>query len=123
MSKTVLIVDDSSSIRRDVRNVLQRAGYAVVEASDGRDGADKIAADTDIALVLCDVHMPRMTGVEMVVSVKGEARNQDLPIVMLTAESDPKMIERARSAGVKGWMVKPVKPDLLVAAVRKLIGP
>jgi two-component system chemotaxis response regulator CheY len=123
MAKTVLIVDDSSTVREHLSGVLAAAGYTVIEASDGQQGLDRISSEDGIALVLCDVHMPSMDGVEMVSKVKRDTRHAALPIIMLTAETDPRVIERAKSAGVKGWIVKPVKPELLVATVRRLIGP
>jgi two-component system chemotaxis response regulator CheY len=119
--KKILIVDDSPSVRREVSQALSQAGYQVIEAVDGADGVDKIDRDRPAA-VLCDVNMPRMNGLEMLELVKRESRNADLPIVMLTSEGQPALIARAKKAGAKGWIVKPVKTELLVAAVASLFG-
>ena len=119
--KRVLVVDDSPSVRQQVGMSLSQAGYEVVEAGDGTEGVTKIANDRDIGLVICDVNMPRMNGLEMVEIVKKEPRNASLPIIMLTSEGQPALVERAKKAGAKGWIVKPFKADLLVAAVKKLL--
>ncbi len=111
--KIILVVDDSPSIRQQVTNCLTDGGYQTVEAVDGQDALTKIAG---VSMVICDVNMPRMNGIEFVEKVGG----QGLPIVMLTTEGRPELIERAKKAGAKGWMVKPFKPEQLLAVVRKL---
>ncbi|MCG5054536.1 MAG: response regulator [Myxococcales bacterium] len=119
--KRVLVVDDSPSVRQQVGMALSQAGYDVVEAGDGTEGVSKISADKAIGLVICDVNMPRMNGLEMIEVVKKEPANSALPIIVLTSEGQPALIERAKKAGAKGWIVKPFKADLLVAAVKKLL--
>lgn len=119
MSKTVLVVDDSATVRQQVSSTLKQAGFNVVEAVDGADGKNKISAG-GVDCVICDVNMPNKNGIEMVEEVKGDARFKALPIVMLTTEGAKELIERAKSAGAAGWIVKPFKPDMLVAAVQKL---
>lgn len=119
MSATVLVVDDSATVRQQVSSVLSQSGYRVVEACDGLQGASRIAQggiDCDI----CDVNMPNMNGIEMVQKVKSEPANKDLPIVMLTTEGAKELIAQAKQAGAKGWIVKPFKADLLIAAIEKL---
>jgi two-component system chemotaxis response regulator CheY len=118
--KRILVVDDSAAVRQQVAIVLAEAGFEVVEAGDGVDGASVIATDRGIAMVICDVNMPRMNGLDMVTQVKKEAQNAALPIVMLTPEGQPAMIKQAKDAGAKGWIVKPFKADQLVATVKKL---
>ncbi|MBK6687198.1 MAG: response regulator [Deltaproteobacteria bacterium] len=118
--KRILVVDDSAAVRQQVAIVLAEAGFEVVEAGDGVDGASVIATDRGIAMVICDVNMPRMNGLDMVTQVKKEAQNAALPIVMLTTEGQPAMIKQAKDAGAKGWIVKPFKADQLVATVKKL---
>lgn len=94
---------------------LTGGGYEVVEAQDGLDAMDKRAG---CALALCDVNMPRMNGIEFVEKVG----SQPMPIVMLTTEGKPELIDRAKKAGAKGWMVKPFKPEQLLSVVKKLVG-
>lgn len=119
MSK-ILVVDDSPSVRQQVRLALVQAGFEVAEANDGLDGAEQIEAANDIAMVICDVNMPRMNGLEMLERVKAGGQRASLPIIMLTTEGQPALIKRAKAAGAKGWIVKPFKADQLVAAAKKL---
>lgn len=119
--KKVLVVDDSPSVRQQVGLALRQAGFDVLEANDGADGATKIDADRQIAAVICDINMPRMNGLEMLEKVKSDAKNAALPVLMLTSEGQPALVERAKKAGAKGWIVKPFKAELLVAAVKKLV--
>jgi len=120
MSKRVLIVDDSATVRQQVRAALGIGEFEVVEASDGAEGAETINRLTDLAAVICDVNMPRMSGLEMLESVKRDPKHLLLPIVMLTTEGQHELVQRAKAAGAKGWIVKPFKPELLLAAIRKL---
>ena len=119
--KKVLVVDDSPTIRQQIGRALTEAGFEVIEATDGVDGIDKIAADKGIGIVILDINMPRMNGLEMLEKVKQHADSGHLPVIMLTSEGQKSMIERAKRAGAKGWIVKPFKSELLVGAVRKLI--
>lgn len=119
MGKKVLIVDDSQSVRQQVGLALQQAGYDTVEAVDGEDGAAKINATSDISLVISDVNMPKMNGLEMLEKVSDRIK-AGLPVVMLTTEGQPSLIKRAKAAGAKGWVIKPFKAALLVATVDKL---
>jgi len=116
----ILVVDDSPSVRQQVGLALRQAGFQVIEAADGAEGVTAIDADPTICMVICDVNMPRMNGLEMIEKVKGQAKNANLPIMMLTSEGQQSLIERAKKAGAKGWVVKPFKAELLVAAVKKL---
>jgi len=120
MAKKVLVVDDSSTVRQQVGLVLTQAGFQVVEAVDGLDGVNKIGSTPDLSLVICDVNMPQMNGIELVEKVMQDGKNAGLPILMLTTEGQASLIERAKKAGAKGWMVKPFKPDLLLAAANKI---
>jgi len=122
MAKKVLVIDDSRTIRLLVGEVLRDAGYETAEAADGLEGAEKIQTIRDLSLVLCDVNMPRMTGLEMLKLVKLHPSNRDLPVVMLTTEGQVGVIEKARAAGARGWIVKPVNADRLLATVRQLAG-
>jgi two-component system chemotaxis response regulator CheY len=120
MKKRVLVVDDSASVRKHVAATLAPAGFDVVEAEDGERGAQVISSDLSIAVVLCDVNMPRMNGIEMIETVMKDPRRTSLPILMLTSEGQASLIRRAKAAGARGWIVKPFKPSQLVAAVEKL---
>lgn len=120
MSKKILIVDDSATVRQQVGMALTQAGFSVLEAVDGIDGKEQIEKHSDISLVVCDVNMPRMNGLEMVTQVKAVEKHANLPILMLTTEGDPSLIARAKKAGAKGWIVKPFNADLLVNAAKKL---
>ena len=84
MGKKILVVDDSATVRQQVGLALVQAGFEVVEAVDGMDGADKVNTVADIALVICDVNMPRMNGLEMLEKIRADAKNAALPVVMLT---------------------------------------
>jgi len=117
---TILIVDDSATVRQQVRLALTEGGFEVVEARDGLEGAETIESRTDISLVICDVNMPRMNGLDMLERVKGGGQRADLPVVMLTTEGQPSLIKRAKKNGAKGWIVKPFQAAQLVAAARKL---
>lgn len=122
MSKKVMVVDDSRTVRQQVGIVLREAGYEIVEAQDGLEGAEKIASNPDFALVICDVNMPKMNGIEMLTLVKQDAKNANLQVLILTTEGQPALIQRAKAAGARGWIVKPFKPELLLATVKKLAG-
>lgn len=120
MGKKIMIVDDSKTIRQQVSFTLTKGGYEVIEAEDGQDGIDKLSANSDIAMVISDVNMPNMNGLEMVEKLKSDGST--VPVIMLTTEGASDLIQRAKDAGAKGWLVKPFQPDQLVAAVTKIAG-
>ncbi|HVZ36435.1 MAG TPA: response regulator, partial [Polyangiaceae bacterium] len=95
-------------------------GFDVLEAADGMDGAQCIRSQADLALVICDVNMPRSSGLDMLDTLQGEIAARSLPVVMLTTEGQPEAIARAKRAGAKAWIVKPFKAHLLLGAVQKL---
>jgi len=122
MARTrVLVVDDSATVRQQVGTALSQAGFEVVEAVDGVDGASKINGDPGIAAVVCDVNMPNMNGIEMIESVKAKGAHPRLPFLMLTTEGVAELKQRAKQAGAKAWIIKPFKADVLVSAVQALI--
>jgi len=120
MGKKILIVDDSKTIRQQVSFTLSKGGYEVVEAEDGQIGYDTLKGTADIAMVISDVNMPNMNGIEMVETISKDDSVNKVPIIMLTTEGSGELIEKAKAAGAKGWLVKPFKPDQLLAAVGKL---
>jgi len=122
MSAKVLVIDDSMMIRRQVGQALIGAGFSVIEATDGVDGLQKLTTSPDTRLVVCDVNMPRMSGIEFLEALRRAENNADVPVVMLTTEGQPELVQRAKALGAKGWIVKPFKPDLLIAAAKKLTG-
>lgn len=118
MSSTILVIDDSAMVRQQVGRALTGAGFTIVEAVDGVDAFQKLESAPATRLIVCDVNMPRMNGVEFLERLSAEGRS--VPVVMLTTEGQPELIQRAKALGAKGWIVKPFKPDLLIAAVKKL---
>jgi two-component system chemotaxis response regulator CheY len=118
MATSVLVVDDSMMVRKQVGSALKGQGYDVVEAVDGVDALEKLDAHPDTKLIVCDVNMPKMNGLEFLEQLA--ARNSSIPVVMLTTEGQPELIQRAKSLGAKGWLVKPFKPDYLTATAKKL---
>lgn len=123
MAKTILIVDDSSSLRTVVRIALTRAGYEVLEAGDGVEGLKALDKAAKVHLIVSDVNMPNMDGITFVTQVKQHARHRFTPVVMLTTEGEDEMKNRGRLAGAKAWMVKPFNPPQLLDAVSKLVLP
>ncbi|EGV30470.1 response regulator receiver protein [Thiorhodococcus drewsii AZ1] len=122
MAKTILMVDDSASLRSVVAIALRGAGYDVIEASDGRDALAKLAGQK-VHLVISDVNMPNMDGITLVQELKKQPSYRFTPIMMLTTETQPEKKEAARAAGAKAWLVKPFQPPMLLEAVSKLVLP
>jgi two-component system chemotaxis response regulator CheY len=119
MAKTILVVDDSASLRQVVKMALTGAGYNVLEAGDGQ-AALALLDGRQINMVVCDVNMPIMNGIEFVKAAKALPAYKFLPILMLTTESQEEKKEQGKAAGAKAWMVKPFAPTQLVNAVAKL---
>lgn len=122
MGKLILIVDDSASVRQQVGMALGQAGFEIVEAADGKEGVAAVENNPNISMVVADVNMPNMDGLEMVGVVKSNPANKALPIIMLTTEGQPALIKKAKEAGAIGWIVKPFNASQLVATVKKLTG-
>jgi two-component system, chemotaxis family, chemotaxis protein CheY len=120
LDKKILVVDDSATVRQQVRAVLAESGFEIVEAADGLEGFDTIVAREDLAAVICDVNMPRLGGLQMLQMLNEKGKVPALPVVMLTTEGQPALMQQAKAAGARGWLVKPFKPATLVATVRKL---
>ena len=118
--KKVMIVDDSRTVREQVIAALVPAGFEVVQAEDGVEGLDRLEGSSDLALVFCDLNMPRMDGLEMLAQVRQRDNKATPPIVILTTEGRTDLVEKAKRAGAKGWLVKPFLPEHLVTVARKL---
>lgn len=122
MAKTILIVDDSSSVRQVVGITLRGAGYEVIEGCDGKDALTRLDG-RKVHLIVSDVNMPNMDGITFVKQVKALASYRFTPVIMLTTESADDKKREGQAAGAKAWVVKPFKPEVLLNAVQKLILP
>jgi len=122
MSKTIMIVDDSASIRTVVGIALRGAGYTVIEACDGKDAISKLAGQK-VNLIVSDVNMPVMDGITFVKNVKQMPAHRFTPIIMLTTESGEDKKLEGQAAGARAWVVKPFKPEQMLAAVQRLCLP
>jgi two-component system chemotaxis response regulator CheY len=117
--KTVMTVDDSASVRQMVAMTLKNAGYSVVEASDGKDALGKLQGKVD--MIITDLNMPNMDGISLIKSVRAQAAYKFIPIIMLTTESQAGKKQEGKEAGATGWIVKPFKPEDLLAVVQKVL--
>ena len=121
MSKTVLVVDDSPSVRKMVQMTLAGAGYDIIEAEDGQDAFEK-ATSNRIDAVLTDQNMPRLDGLSFIRQFRGTPQSVGVPIVFLSTESDAPLKAQAKEAGATGWMVKPFDQNQILAVVKKIVG-
>jgi two-component system chemotaxis response regulator CheY len=119
MSKIILTVDDSRTMRDMLKLALVQAGFEVVQAEDGVHGLEVLDAERPDVIVT-DINMPRMDGFGFIEGVRGDERNRAIPILVLTTESDDDKKMRARKAGATGWIVKPFDPVKLVEAIRRV---
>jgi two-component system chemotaxis response regulator CheY len=115
--KQVLVVDDSQTVRTEISKALAQAGFGTMEAADGEVGL-ALAREHQFALIILDVNMPRMNGLQMLESLRLDFATCNVPVVILTTEAEEPMIERARKAGAKGWLIKPVSTDHIVSTVQ-----
>jgi len=122
VAKTILIVDDSASVRQVVGIALRGAGYDVIEGVDGKDALTKLDGKK-IHLIISDVNMPNMDGISFVKEAKKLAAYKFTPIIMLTTESADDKKREGQAAGAKAWVVKPFQPAQMLAAVSKLVLP
>jgi two-component system chemotaxis response regulator CheY len=120
MSKTILIVDDSASLRQVVAMALKGAGYDVIEACDGKDALGKLSGQK-VHLMISDVNMPNMDGISFVREVKKNPAYRFTPVIMLTTEAAEEKKRLGQDAGAKAWVVKPFQPQQMLAAVSKLV--
>ncbi|MES2127511.1 MAG: response regulator [Pseudomonadota bacterium] len=122
MAKTIMVIDDSASLRQVVGIALKGAGYEVLEATDGAHALDRLRGQK-INLVVCDVNMPNMDGISFVKELKQLPLYKFTPVIMLTTESGEAKKREGQAAGAKAWVVKPFKPEVLLGAVQKLVLP
>ena len=119
MTKTILTVDDSRTMRDMQHLALTEAGFRVVQAVDGVDGLEALdAAQADI--IITDINMPRLDGFGFIEGVRKNDKHRATPILVLTTESDAAKKQRARDAGATGWIVKPFNPEKLIDAIRRV---
>jgi len=122
MAKTIMIVDDSASLRQVVGIALKGAGYDVLEGCDGKDALGKLTGQK-VHLVICDVNMPNMDGISFVKALKQNPTYKFTPVIMLTTESQEAKKQEGQAAGARAWVVKPFKPEQMLGAVEKLVLP
>lgn len=121
MAKVIMTADDSASVRQMVGFTLKDAGYDVVEAKDGQDALNKLTG-SGVNMLITDLNMPNMDGIELIKQVRSQQQFKFIPIIMLTTESQAEMKQKGKAAGATGWIVKPFKPEQLVAVVKKVLG-
>ena len=120
MAKTILIVDDSASMRQLVTFALKDAGYDVIAAVDGKDALGKLNG-TKVDIVVTDLNMPNMDGITLIKQLRSSATNKFTPVVMLTTESQESRKQEGRTAGASGWIVKPFTPEKLIEVIKKFV--
>ncbi len=121
MSKIIMAVDDSASVRQMVGFTLKQAGYQVLEAVDGKDALSKVEG-SGVQMMLTDLNMPNMDGIELIRRMRANPSFKFIPIVLLTTESQPEKKQEGKTAGATGWIVKPFKPEQLLAVIKKVLG-
>lgn len=117
MLKKIMTVDDSPTVRKVLNMALSGAGYHVIEASDGNDAVEKLSG-TDIDLLVTDLNMPNMDGVELIKLVRQQPGRRFMPIIMLTSESQKEMKAAGKVAGASGWVTKPFRPEQLLSVIK-----
>ncbi|MCM2285059.1 MAG: response regulator [Desulfobacula sp.] len=120
MGKLILTADDSASMRQMVSFTLKGAGYDVLEAVDGKDGLEKAKAK-DVDMVITDLNMPHMDGIQMIREIRALPKYKFIPIILLTTESQDEKKMQGKAAGATGWIVKPFKPEQLLAVIKKVL--
>ncbi len=121
MAKKIMSVDDSASVRQMVSFTLKKEGYEVVEAVDGNDALHKLGS-TRVDMVITDLNMPNLDGIGLIRALRADPTHRFVPAVMLTTESQQAVKEEGKKAGATGWIVKPFRPEQLVAVVKRVLG-
>ncbi|MEW6379181.1 MAG: response regulator [bacterium] len=119
MPKTIMTVDDSSSIRQMVRFTLTEEGYQVIEAGNGQEALARMGGRVD--MVITDLNMPIMNGIELIREIRKRPESRFIPIIMLTTESQNEKKMEGKAAGATGWIVKPFRPEQLLAVIKKVL--
>jgi two-component system, chemotaxis family, chemotaxis protein CheY len=122
MANKILVVDDSAAIRQSIVYVLKEGGYEVAEGKDGLDGLNVLTGMDSCSLVITDVNMPNMDGIELIRKIRGGAKFASVPIIVLTTESQGSKMNEGKEAGATGWIVKPFSVDKLIGIVKKVAG-
>jgi two-component system chemotaxis response regulator CheY len=120
MTRTALIVDDSSSVRQMVAYTLRQAGFAILEGCDGADALEKLG-EQRVNLIITDLNMPVMDGIEFIRRLRAKPNAKYTPVLMLTTESQMEKKQQGKSAGATGWIVKPFHPDRLLEVIAKVV--
>ena len=121
MAKVIMTADDSASVRQMVSFTLKQSGYDVIEAVDGKDALAKLGTNR-VDMLITDLNMPNMDGIELIRQLRSTADHKFIPIVMLTTESQDSKKQAGKAAGATGWIVKPFKPEQLLAVIKKVLG-
>ncbi|CAG0939110.1 Chemotaxis protein CheY [Candidatus Brocadiaceae bacterium] len=121
MPKTIMTVDDSASVRQMVAFTLKEAGYDVIEACDGKDALTKIGKQP-VNMIITDLNMPNMDGISLIRAARAIPALKFIPIIMLTTESQEAKKVEGKSAGATGWIIKPFRPEQLLAVTKKVLG-
>lgn len=119
MAKIIMTVDDSSSVRQMVSFTLRSAGYQVLEAGNGQEALAKL--NGPVHMVITDLNMPQMDGIELIQAIRATSAYRAIPIIMLTTESQDSKKQAGKAAGATGWIVKPFRPEQLVAVIKKVL--
>lgn len=118
----ILVVDDSASVRKQLRMDLELAGHVVLVAKDGKNGIEVLEQNQDVELIICDLNMPGVDGFEMREIINNNTEWRKIPFVMLTTEFDSNSKERGRALGVRAWIAKPYVRDALLNGIERIFG-
>jgi two-component system chemotaxis response regulator CheY len=121
MGKLIMTVDDSATMRQMVGFTLKTAGYEVVEAIDGKEALTRLSGEKPFDMIITDLNMPNLDGIELIRQVRTDPNHRFTPIILLTTESDELKKQMGKAAGATGWIVKPFKPEQLLAVIKKVL--
>ncbi|MCP4320623.1 MAG: response regulator [Psychromonas sp.] len=123
MTKVIMLVDDSVSVRKIVSATLGAMGYKVIQGVDGQDALTQLEGGVAVDLIITDINMPNMDGITFIGEARKLVQCKYTPVIMLTTEVDPDMKAKGKAVGARAWMVKPFQPAQMLAAVQKFITP